>query len=367
MKRRFRRLFFALAGVAVGLVAGNALMHAGARQPGIDVPRGMYVADPGTGYRLAPDFRGVLRTPTFAIDVRTNELGLRGPPLRDRGDGHRRILLLGDSFVFGYAVAEREMIGAFLERELADEAPGLEVLSAGAPGYGPVHELFLLRSLLGAVAPDVVVLCFYAGNDVVDALRLPLQQTVFRGALVDRGTPAAYAGTLGAARFEARQALESTQLFRLLHQWEIRGVRGELLKSFASDDSPLAARAWPIVEQCLREMAKACAQAGSSLLVAALPAQAQVDARDRERTFGDLKLTTEQLLWPQRKLVAFAATAALPCEDLTAAFEARIGATPLYQPLDDHFNAAGNRLAAALLGARLRDLGWLAAPLRGSR
>jgi lysophospholipase L1-like esterase len=367
MRRGVRRLLFALAGVAGGLLAGDALVGLVARQPGIDVPRGMYVADPGTGYRLAPNFHGVLRTPTFAIDVRTNELGLRGPPLRDRGDGHRRVLLLGDSFVFGYAVAAREMIGALLERELSDESPGVEVLSAGAPGYGPVHELFLLRRLIGDVVPDVVVLGFFAGNDVIDALKLPLQQTVFRGVLVDHGIPERYAGAFGAARFESRQLLESTQLFRLLHQWEIRGVRGELLKNFSSDEAPLAVRAWTIVAQCLREMAATCAQSGSSLLAVAFPAQAQVDAPFRRRTFGELDLTPEQLLWPQKKLVAFAVEAALPCDDLTAAFEAKIGATPLYQPLDDHFNAAGNRLAAGLIAARLRELGWLAAPLRGSR
>lgn len=367
MNRGVRRLVFVVAGIAAGLVAGDALLYFGARQPGVDVPRGMYVADPGTGYRLAPNFHGVLHTPTFAIDVRTNELGLRGPPLRDRGDGHRRVLLLGDSFVFGYAVAERDMIGAFLERELAGEGCGVEVLSAGAPGYGPVHELFLLKRLVGELKPDVVVLCFFCGNDVPDALRLPQRETIFRGALVNREAPERYAGVLGAARFECDQLLESTQIFRLLHQWQIRGVRGEILKGFASDEAPQAALAWRIVEQSLREMAESCAQAGSSLLAAALPAQAQVDAAFRARTFGDLKLTPDQLLWPQRKLTAFAAAAALPCEDLTVAFEAAIGTTPLYQPRDDHFNAAGNRLAAERIAARLRELRWLAVPLRGSR
>jgi lysophospholipase L1-like esterase len=367
MRRVVRRIAFVLAGVAGGLVAGDALIDVAARQPGVDVPRGMYVADAGAGYRLAPDFHGFLKTPTFTIDVQTNELGLRGPPLRDRRDGHRRLLLLGDSFVFGYAVAASEMIGAFLERELAVDSPGIEVLSAGAPGYGPVHELFLLRRLLCDVQPDVVVLGFFCGNDVPDALRLPKLQTVFRGALVDHETPARCAGALGATRFEFRQLLESTQLFRLLHQWEIRGVRGEILKCFKSDASPHAAVAWKIVEQSLREMEAACSPSGARLLVAAFPAQPQVDAPFRSRTFGKLVLTSDELLWPQKKLAAFAATAKLPCEDLTAAFEAAIGAAPLYQPLDDHFNAAGNRLAAARIAGRLRGLGWFVAPPEGSR
>src|SRR5262245_65863473 len=104
MVRAVRRIAFALAGVAAGLVVGDGRIDVAARQPGVDGPRGMYVADAGAGYRLAPDFHGFLRTPTFAIDVQTNELGLRGPPLRDRRDGHPRLLLLGDSYVFGYAV-----------------------------------------------------------------------------------------------------------------------------------------------------------------------------------------------------------------------------------------------------------------------
>ena len=367
MRRGVCRIAFALLGVVAGLVVGDALIDVAARQPGVDVPRGMYVADPDVGYRLAPNFHGVMGTPTFAIDVATNELGLRGPPLRDLRDGHRRVVLLGDSYVFGYAVAANAMIGVLLEQELAPASPGVEVLSAGAPGYGPVHELFLLRELLGATRPDVVVLGFFCGNDVPDALRMPKQQTVFRGALVDRAVPEKYAGSFGAARFEAGQLLESTQLFRLLHQWEIRGVRGQILKSFASEDAPQAAVAWRIVEQSLREMAAACAQAGTRLLVAALPAQAQVDAAFRMRAFGDLELTEEQLLWPQRRLVAFAATAELPCDDLTADFTAATAAATLYQPLDDHFNAAGNHLAAARLAERLRELGWLSSPPRGTR
>jgi lysophospholipase L1-like esterase len=364
MKRALRRLLFTLTGAVAGLACGDALLFLCARQPGVDVPRGMYVADPEVGYRLAPNFRGVMRTPTFAIDVATNELGLRGPPLRDRNDGHRRVLVLGDSFVFGYAVGVNDTIGACLERALAGDAAGIEVVSAGAPGYGPAHELFLLKRLLSDVRPDIVVHGFCCGNDVPDALKLPQQQTVFRGALVDRTVPERYAGALGAVRFEVGQFFEGTQLLRLFHHWEIRGVRAEILKSFASDTSPRAALAWRIVEQCLRDLQTTCAQGGAKLLTVALPMQVQVDPPYRKSTFGDLELTPEQLLWPQRKLGEFAAAAALPFEDLTPLFTRECATRRLYQPLDDHFDAAGNALAAARIAARLRELGWLAATSR---
>jgi len=296
MKRGLRRLLFALAGTLTGLACGEALLARFLHQPAIDVPRGMYVADPEVGYRLAPNFHGVMRTPTFAIEVATNELGLRGPPLRDRADGHRRLLLLGDSFVFGYAVAAGDTIGARIECELARDFAHVEVLSAGAPGYGLAHEVFLLRRLLPDVKPDVVVVGFCCGNDVPDALKLPRQETVFRGALVDRTVPELYAGALGAVRFELRQVVAATQLFRLFHQWEIRGIRGEIVKSFSSDAAPRAVLAWRIVEQTLRELQATCAQAGAPLLVVALPAQKQVGVPFRKDAFGDLELTPKQLL-----------------------------------------------------------------------
>ncbi len=121
--------------------------------------------------RQPPSARYLLRRPEFTTEVVTNILGFREPDLPSRKPtGTRRIVVVGDSFAFGYGVAEAEAFPRQLESLLlrTDPASRWEVINLGVPGSDPVTYLQHLREPGLAYTPDVVVIAVMA-NDVHDA------------------------------------------------------------------------------------------------------------------------------------------------------------------------------------------------------
>jgi lysophospholipase L1-like esterase len=105
----------------------------------------------------------------FRFAVHTNSLGLRGDELRS--GPQTRILLLGDSYVFGYGVDDAETFAARLQ-ELFDTRgpPGIEVVNAGVPGYGAAQARRLAARLWDAVDPALAIYV-HCGNDFADDVR----------------------------------------------------------------------------------------------------------------------------------------------------------------------------------------------------
>lgn len=108
------------------------------------------------GLALRPDCTGTLA----GTPMRTNSLGMRGP--EPRGNGARRVLVLGDSCTMGWRVADDESYPAVLQSLLAARPgePPVDVLNAGLAGYTSHQGLVYLREHGLALDPDVVVIAF---------------------------------------------------------------------------------------------------------------------------------------------------------------------------------------------------------------
>ncbi len=120
----------------------------------------------------APHSTSLVARPEFRVPVRTNGAGFRGPELPGpKAAGARRVVVLGDSFTWGYGVRERQAYPARLERRLNPPAGGqgvrVEVVNLGLPGAGPLDYLYHLEHTALPLAPDVVVVGVFA-NDVND-------------------------------------------------------------------------------------------------------------------------------------------------------------------------------------------------------
>jgi hypothetical protein len=105
--------------------------------------------------------------------VRLNALGLRGPEIQldklDRAKDTARVLVFGDSYVFGVGVAEEELLTTHLARLLAPYFPsGIEVMNLGVAGYSTDQQYLLWQELGTRLSPDLVILVVcdndYVGN-----------------------------------------------------------------------------------------------------------------------------------------------------------------------------------------------------------
>lgn len=105
-------------------------------------------------------------TPNFDVSFRTNALGFNDVehPLA-RPPGTRRVLLLGDSFVEGYAVEQRDHLARVLERLAARDGVRLEAISMGVAGWGQSQQLGTYEVVGRQFEPDVVV-TFFCANDL---------------------------------------------------------------------------------------------------------------------------------------------------------------------------------------------------------
>ena len=118
------------------------------------------------GWAHQPGQEGIFETPQFRTFVRINQKGLRDREHSyERPDDTRRILVIGDSFAWGYGVEESERFSQLLETSL-----GVEVVNAGVSGYSTDQELLWFRGEGIKYDPDLVILVF-AGNDMGDNYR----------------------------------------------------------------------------------------------------------------------------------------------------------------------------------------------------
>ena len=115
------------------------------------------------GWAHEPGQEGIFETPQFRTLVRINENGLRDRQHSyERQNDLDRILVLGDSFAWGYGVEEAERFSQLLEKSL-----GVEVINAGVSGYSTDQELLWYQNEGIKYDTDLVILVI-AGNDVGD-------------------------------------------------------------------------------------------------------------------------------------------------------------------------------------------------------
>ena len=296
-----------------------------------------------------------------------NSFGLRSPEVAvPKPAGVIRILLLGDSFTFGFKSRDEDVFARQLEARLREESGlgTLEVVNAGVLSYCPLLEYLQYRHHLHILEPDIVVLNFDM-SDVQDHM------AYMRGAQASPGTrplfvaepslleqtPSALPGLLS---FEWAAAKLRAVKNRLASRAEgVPFFRDEDRYLWALDGGPemqeeaLAAMA-PIAD--LQALLK---HHGIPLVLATYPQPWQV-ATDALRDPGlrqqyGIGLNTVHLNdRPFRLLESFAASQNLPFVNATADFRHQTAAAGLFLNDDFHFSARGNALYAEVLARALR-------------
>ena len=112
--------------------------------------------DPVLGWSLKPGYND--------NDVSVNVIGLRSSLDDIEADcrGKRRILLLGDSMLFGYAMPQHLIFSEILN----DQGEECCFINTGVEGYSTVQEYLVARTHMERLAPDHVVLFYTQENDM---------------------------------------------------------------------------------------------------------------------------------------------------------------------------------------------------------
>ncbi|HVP31818.1 MAG TPA: hypothetical protein VMW35_21935 [Myxococcota bacterium] len=189
------------------------------------------------GYALRPGAVAHQELGGHVTEVRVNALGLRGPEASPRPTpGRPRVLVLGDSFAFGFGVAEGSTLRDRLEASLRARGVDAEVLSAGVPGWSTDHQLVYLRSRGFALEPALVLLvvCENDPSDLawnrltLDDARLPTRIETTRR-MIDPGGRLRYVNAgrtaLPGVGFPAKAWLEDHS--RVYHWLRFRLVKAE--------------------------------------------------------------------------------------------------------------------------------------------
>lgn len=144
-------------GVAVAL-----LLVEGAARVFVFFTPNVTVLDAQRGWTQRPNANRVYQTDEYRAEVETNAFGNRGP-LYAGPKTKPRVLLLGDSFVAGLEVSERQLFSHLLDQAW----PQLEFINAGVGGYGTVQQRLWLARLEPLLQPDALFLFVYH-NDLDD-------------------------------------------------------------------------------------------------------------------------------------------------------------------------------------------------------
>ncbi len=102
--------------------------------------------------------------------IRTNAHGFRSPPVLDAPPGQRgrRVLILGDSNVFGTGVERSQRFDALLSSLVVD-GTSVEVINTAVSGWSTDQEMRLLERVGAAFEPDLTLL-FVHENDLAGNL-----------------------------------------------------------------------------------------------------------------------------------------------------------------------------------------------------
>lgn len=129
--------------------------------------------DPDLIFSLRPDFSGQWHEPAFTVQVTTNSLGLRGGTIGPKSGDVKRILVVGDSMVFGWGASDDETFPSRMEDLLNVQGRHFEVINAGVQGYGTDQSYTLYKKRLAQLAPDLLIFCLFE-NDVQNNIGFPL-------------------------------------------------------------------------------------------------------------------------------------------------------------------------------------------------
>lgn len=301
-----------------GLLLSLAILEVGARTfAWFTSQQRTIIADDVLGWRLVPGAKHMYRNEEQPYLIAINSKGLRDSEHSyEKMLGISRIVVIGDSFVFGSGGVEApNRFTDLLEKSMKN----VEVINMGVPAFGSDQELLYLKTEGLKYHPDLVILCAFE-NDFRES---------FSTVNPSNGRPKGYlSASSGQLLFHPpsfslsyRLAQHSYLLgFTDLALAKISHAYNRSLDVLSPEERVKAFR------QIFIEAQATCTQNGAKLLLVYFPFRGQKDKNIIQQTFDELAAQGFRTL------------------DLMG----RIGASAYFR-YDIHFNEQGHQIVAAAL------------------
>lgn len=313
-----------------------------------------------SGYRFVPEANR-------RILLRFNRLGYRGPDRPTaKPEGVRRIAVLGDSFTAAVQVEEPDTMAARLEQRLNASSQGRrwEVLNFGIGGYSTAQSLLTWRHVARQFHPDIVLLCFFDGNDLWD--NHSGLTSYLRPYFTLNGSGALVAEPFSPWRVSASDWFNRHSLLYVWQKEKIRAVRDQwhtagqnvppVTEVFDPAPPPPYPQAWEVTERLIATLADEVRASGAEFLLVQIAAPEEyVDEywNALVNAVGPAKAATLDRTYPATRLGRLAARGNFAILPLAGAFRGAPDPTALHFSSGGHWTAAGNHLAAETI------FGWL--------
>ncbi len=332
--------------------------------------------------------------------LHTDREGFRNNATRD----HIEVAALGDSFTDALTMPVESAWPSQLEQMI-----GLPVQNYGTAGFGPQQELLVLKDYAAHHEPRVVVLAFFAGNDIHDAeafeafqktggkaepptLGWPIKDIVSRAdtwyvvnavhSAVAVANPSPSNRDTQVPGAPPPTEISSPRFDRGMFAVPVNGstLRWAFMPPYLNlltfSESDLAARpGWALTRDSLIAMQRVSHDIGAEFVLLFLPFKTQVYLPLLSRTFSRDDLARAFQFYLNRPMQAkdveemarhrlahnalmsrFCEEAGIPFLDMTTALQMHVDAGEnMYFPDDSHLNEAGAAVVAQRLAEFLQD------------
>ncbi|MCA1632751.1 MAG: GDSL-type esterase/lipase family protein [Acidobacteria bacterium] len=365
---------------------------------------GSFIEKPveAAGLIFPPGSTLTYQTPEFSFTAHINRLGFRDREFTLTKEAGTRVLVIGDSFTYGWGVSAEQSWPKVLEASLRERGYDIEVANLGQPGASPVADAQTAVRAIPLLKPDIVIVGITQGDDLAQlkreegSLTSPARTggheaaksfvrddaSPLAGAVMSRLYPnllfllrkRALSRQLVNTEWKSQaesilQALtteERTRFDRLDREVRERFQRGELNPSLLQgtlkrpdyfiemlETSRPAVRAMiSAMSQALMNIKEVAAGNRAEVVVVSIPYKVYASRRDLEssRRLG-LSLVPEMVTSnaASEAIGAAGASSGVRVFDVTEAFRVRADEASMFFELDGHLNPKGHEVFAHLL------------------
>jgi hypothetical protein len=314
--------------------------------------------DASTIWRYRPDISLSYKAPEFDMQIRTNADGLRGGPVSP-SDDIATILVIGDSFTFGWGVTEDQRYSEVIGRLIAQAVPGTQVriINAGYWMYTFDQQLVLMKQLIARYHPKVVVQDFYWMH--IRTLFGHQYERAADGTLLAVTDSKIMVNERGVLKFRS-DLLERPPLHSQLVAFVARAILNRDLRERAGEwmgymrPGPQNADLWAVTEALVDETIRTVRAAGIAYIPFLLPVSIEFPGGNWANVGwgGSTPPADVDVTLPGARLAAMFARRGVDIVELAPRMRARAAGhdgPALYYPQDGHWTAAGHALAAEIL------------------